>query len=307
LTGILLVALASQAILWTDPGRVSMVDFSRPAGGAAPPAPPFTFLEEPVEGTSAKVLVRDSAGIVWQAKGGPEARAEAFVTRLISALGYFAESTVFIPQGRIEGVRPLRRASGFIQADGTFTWASFERRDPAAKFLPEKRWGWFANPFTGTRELNGLRILMMLVSNWDNKDGSDNRGPNTGVLETGGRYVYFVTDWGQSLGGWGRFFGRSNWNCGDFQRQSAEFVRRMPNGSIVFGYAGQNTNRFRNGITAEDVAWLIQYLGQLTDAQIRVGLLRSGASKEEEECFAAALRDRIERLRRIAAPRAAIR
>jgi hypothetical protein len=44
---------------------------------------------------------------------------------------------------------------------------------------------------------------------------------------------------------------------------------------------------------------LMQYLGRITDAQIRTGLLVSGASREEQDCFAGAIRKRIERLRQV--------
>ena len=45
-------------------------------------------------------------------------------------------------------------------------------------------WAWHDNPFVGTHELNGLKILMMLVSNWDNKDVRDvARGSNTAIFE----------------------------------------------------------------------------------------------------------------------------
>lgn len=42
-------------------------------------------------------------------------------------------------------------------------------------------WSWNANPFVGTHELNGLKILMMLTSNWDAKDARDGEGSNTAV------------------------------------------------------------------------------------------------------------------------------
>ena len=45
-------------------------------------------------------------------------------------------------------------------------------------------WAWHDNPFVGTPELNGLKILMMLMSNWDNKDVRDvARGSNTAIFE----------------------------------------------------------------------------------------------------------------------------
>ena len=49
-----------------------------------------------------------------------------------------------------------------------------------------------------------------------------------------------------------------------------------------------------------DVAWLMQYLGRITDGQLRAALPpSSGASPEETECFTAAIRSRIESLRSV--------
>lgn len=301
--------LAAPPFLWEEPRNIETIDFTRPAAGARPPLAPFTWMQEEKGGTSAKVLLRDGAGAVWQAKGGPEGRAEAFVTRLVSAMGYFAEPTVFLARGTIRELpQKLNRAAGFIQPDGTFTWAALELRDSTAKFLPEAAWHWNRNAFTDKPELKGLKLLVMLVSNWDNKDSRDQRrGPNTGVLEMPvdgkARQVFFVTDWGQSLGAWGEWFGRTHWSCGDYQRQTPDFVKVDRSGALRFGYAGQHTSDFTAGITAEDVRWFMQYLGRVTDAQIRAGLMEAGATREEEACFSSALRKRIEALRRIAEAR----
>ena len=297
---LLALLFSTTAVLWRDPGPVASIDFVRPAGGVHAPALPLQFLKEDTDGTSAKVLVRDSKGETWRIKGGPEARAEAFATRLVSALGYFGEPTVFQANGRIDGInRALGRASYFVNQDGSFTWAALEYRDSKAKFLPEVLWRWDDNPFVGTPELNGLKILVMLVSNWDNKDARDiRRGSNTAVLEINGRRVYFVTDWGQSFGAWGSVWGRSNWNCRDYAKQTRSFVRRVAGDRVIFGYQGQHSDFWRD-IRLSDVRWLMTRLGSITDAQIRNGLLASGATPAEEECFCRELRKRIERLRSI--------
>jgi hypothetical protein len=299
---LLALFLSAGAILWRDPGDVARIDFMKPAGSAPAPVAPFQFIEEDAAGTSAKVLVRDANGKVWRIKGGPEARAEAFVTRLVSALGYFAETTVFMANGRIQAVpNSLGRASYFVNRDGSFTWASLEYRDSHARFLPKLVWRWQDNPFAGSHELNGLKILMMLVSNWDNKDARDNhRGSNTGVLDVNGEHVYFVTDWGQSLGAWGGLWGRSNWNCADYEKQTPSLVVRVAGDRVVFGYHGQHSADFWRDIKVSDVQWLMTRLGAVTDAQIRSGFLASGATPEEEACFSRALRKRIERLREVA-------
>ena len=65
-------------------------------------------------------------------KGGHDVKPETFITRFVSALGYYAETNLLLPERHIEHVGPLKRASGFIQPDGTFTWASFEKVEPGA-------------------------------------------------------------------------------------------------------------------------------------------------------------------------------
>lgn len=291
--------LLAAPVLWQDPGQVEAVDFSRPAGGGTCPTGPFTFVEEIAAGNTAKVLVKDPSGILWQVKGGPEARADSFSTRFISALGYYGETICFLAQGKIEALNTtLKRAAGFIQPDGTFTWAGFERRDPSMKFLAEVSWTWVDNPFRGSRELQGLKILMMLLSNWDNKDARNTwNGSNTGVLQGTQGQIFFVTDWGQSLGAWAGFRNGEPWNCAKFRTQSRDFVHVMDGNSVRFSYRGQHTYGFADSITVEDVTWLMKYLGRITDAQIHLGLAASGATREEEACFAESIRSRIEQLR----------
>lgn len=293
-------------VLWNDPGRVELVDFTSGAGGTKmAPAPPFSFVREASGGTSPKAIVRDANNIHWRLKGGIEGRVEAFITRLVAALGYYAEPTYFLAKGQVHNLKPVGRASSFLKQDGSFTYASLERIDPTARFSPDKHWTWSKSPFAGSSQLKGLKILVMLLSNWDNKDHRDlHKGSNTSVLSCGSQDVYFVNDWGQALGMWGRggIFGRHTlYDCESFSRQTAAFVKGVKDGYVQFGYEGQHTADFKNGVTVDDVRWLMQYLGRVTDAQIRTGLMVSGASKSEEECFARALRERIEQLRRIAA------
>lgn len=305
------LALASACVaqdaklLWQEPGRIERVDFSQAAGGAAiKPQPPFHFVTEDMGGTSPKVVVRDGAGVQWRVKGGLEVKSESFVTRLVAALGYYAEPTYFVPAGRTEGVTELKRAAGFIAADGSFSNASFELRDPSLKFLPDEHWSWDKNPFAGTQELKGLKVLMMLVSSWDNKDSRDRRlSSNTSVLERShnGRieWTYFVNDWGQTLGGWGPELKPKGWVCATFAAQTPLFVQGTDGQHVRFGFSGIHTDDFKNDITVEDVRWLMRYLGRITDAQVRAGLGASGATAAEVACFAKALRERIDQLRRV--------
>lgn len=300
-------ATSPEVVFWSQPSSVETVDFSvAPGGPEKSPKPPFTYIREDFGGTSPKIVVKDATGIEWRVKGGREVRAETFVTRFVSALGYYTDVMYFLAEGRVEGLGRLQRASGFVQPDGRFTYASFERREPGLRFSDRHTWTWKSSPFRGRPELQGLKILMMLFSNWDNKDARDaRRGSNTGVLESldGRKAIYYVNDWGQSLGGWGRFVGRTQWDCVKYAEQTSVFVTRVTNPFVRFGYGGQHTVGFSDDIRVNDVRWLMQFLGRISDSQIRVGLLASGATKDEEQCFTSAIRKRIEQLRVVLEPR----
>jgi hypothetical protein len=290
-------------ILWKDPGAIERIDFAKAAGGRAQPRPPFRFVSESFDGSSPKILVRDQADVLWRVKAGTEIRAEAFATRFVAALGYYADPVWFVRQGTISGATGLKRAAGFVNSQGKFYEAAFERRDPALRTLSQD-WSWSRNPFLATREFQGLKIAMMLLSNWDNKDARDRfRGTNTGIKEQteGGTQglLYYVTDWGQTLGGWGNDQKSKSWDCAAFAAQTPSFIQGRAGNTIRFGYVGQHTE-FREGITVESARWLMQYLGRISDMQLRAGLKASGASGLDTACFAEQLRRRIDMVRQAA-------
>jgi hypothetical protein len=83
-----------------------------------------------------------------------------------------------------------------------------------------------------------------------------------------------------------------------YAEQTRHFVKRSANGSLQWGFEGKNKEEVTS-VTLQDVQWLLQYLGRVTDAQIRTGLAASGATTEEVECFARSLRDRIDQLQQV--------
>ncbi|HEU0178446.1 MAG TPA: hypothetical protein VFV58_29635 [Blastocatellia bacterium] len=295
-------------VIWSDPGEVEAMDFAGGIGGrASAPKPPFTFVEENMSGTNPKVRIIDANGVRWNAKFGSEVNAETFATRIAWAAGYYVEPDYFIPSGKIEKVGQLTRAKKFIQPDGSFTSARFEmHHDKGVKKLEdEQSWSWMENPFVGTKELNGLKVIMMLVSNWDNKDVRDiSRGSNTAIFQTktgiGLEDRYLITDWGGSMGKWGGYITREKWDCNGFHGQTKDFVKGVKGDQVEFGYSGQHTGSFKEGIRVSDVKWVAEYLGRIKDDQLRVGLQASGAKGEEVECFTKSLRERIDQLLKVA-------
>jgi hypothetical protein len=299
--------LTRRTAIWRDPGAVERLDFRNGAGAqGGAPAPPFQFIQEHSTGSNPCLSVRDAKGRTWRVKWGDEVRSETFAVRLAWAAGYYVESAYFLPEGRIEDVGTLGRARDCVGEDCTFKDARFELDEEGVeKMFDEHGWAWHDNPFVGTKELNGLKIMLMLTSNWDNKDVRDvARGSNTAIfqhrLPGGGIEArYLIIDWGASMGKWGSFVFRGKWDSAGYESQTPEFVKGVENGTVKWGYIGQRTEDATDGISVEDVRWLYQYLGQLTDQQIRDGLLASGATGEEVESFTRAIRERINQLKRV--------
>jgi hypothetical protein len=298
-----------RAVIWRDPGPIESLDLAAgPNGRDGNPAPPFHFIEEHSSGSNPSMSVRDARGRVWRIKWGEEVHSETFAARLAWAAGYFVEANYFVPSGRIEGAEALQRARQCVDPDGNFRDARFELDEPGVvKHFDEHSWAWDDNPFVGTRELNGLKIVMMLLSNWDNKDVRDvARGSNTAIFEYRmERDVlearYLIIDWGAALGTWGsHVLSRGRWDCEAFASQNEQFITGMDGDTVLWGYKGQRTADATGGITRADVQWLNRYLRGITDEQLAAGLRASGGTETEITDFTRALRERLNRLQAIA-------
>jgi hypothetical protein len=240
-------------------------------------------------------------------KWGPEVRSENVAVRIAWACGYFSEVTYFVPSGTVESASDLRRARACLDERGAFVDARFELDDPGVhKMFEEHSWAWNDNPFVGSAALNGLKVVVMLLSNWDTKDRRDvARGSNTAIFEyrlsrRRREARYLITDWGGSMGRWGsNIVTRGRWDPEGFAAQTPEFVTGVEGGIVRFGYAGQRTADVAYDIPVAHVRRLHRYLGRITDSQLRDALLASGARDEESDLFARALRERIAQLGRV--------
>jgi hypothetical protein len=293
-------------LIWENPKRLT-ADLSDPAER---PKAPFRFVEEDLGGTNPKVKVKDAKDRLWIVKWSEEIHAETFASRLVGALGYFVRPTFFLPQGRIEDIEDLGRAKSHVEEDGSFRNACFKLISDEP-YMAGHNWAWINNPFLetqrGRQQLNGLKILMMLTSNWDAKDARDvTRGPNTAIYRTTGegqmvRFLYAMDDWGASMGRWGSAFTREKWDCEAYSEQTPDFVKGVEDGFVKWGYAGTNAKDVTEGISVDDVRWLLKDLGKITDRQLEAALRSSGAEDDEVSCFGPAIRDRIRQLRSLSA------
>jgi hypothetical protein len=300
---------SARAVIWRDPGPVDQLDLEAgPGGPDGAPKPPFSFVEEHLTGSHPCVSLRDANGRTWRAKWGSEVHTETFCTRLAWAAGYFVEITYFVAAGHVEGAENLQRAKDCLDASGQFCNARFELDEPGViKHFDQHSWAWNDNPFVGTPELNGLKILMMLLANWDNKDVRDvARGSNTAIFEYRidkhqREARYLIIDWGAALGAWGgNILSRGRWNAEAFAAQTDQLITGVDGPAVSWGYSGQRTADAVDGISVADVGWLHQRLAPLTDAQLSGALRASGATAEEAAAFTTALRRRIDKLASVA-------
>ena len=137
-------------VLWREPADIASRDLFLGPGGASmrPDLRRITFVKEEKGGYSTKYRVKDGAGRVWVAKIGKEAQSETAAVRLLWAVGYHTEVNYLVPRLVIEG-------------KGTFENVRLEARPESVDRLDE--WKWSDNPFVGTKELQGLIVLMALL------------------------------------------------------------------------------------------------------------------------------------------------
>jgi hypothetical protein len=280
--------------LWQDPRPIAARDLKWGAGAAdCAPKGPFVFVEETSGGSQPKVVVKDQAGVTWDVKFGPEAHAEVAANRLLWALGYFVEELYFVPSGAITGVTDLGRAENHVAADGMFSKARFRRRDPAQPRM-EQGWSFNSNPFLGTRELSGLKILMTMISNWDIEGDRNNRILEVATASGAPERRYIVSDLGATFGRMGaRNTNHTKWTLAHYEGEG--FIDRVDDDEVELDFDGLEANM---QVVARDHArWFSGIVSELTEAQVRQAFETAGATPEEVNGFATVIMRRIAALK----------
>lgn len=298
---VLTLAAETRPSLWRSPG-------SSWASTTGAPVGPFQFLKEESGGTTPKIWVRDRSGRTWIVKWGKEIHADLFASRLASELGYYAVPTYLVSRGRILGAAGGKgtRAEAYLDRRGAFKPARFKLVDPRFQYV-KGGWRWDKNPFLqtaqGRKELDGLKVLMLLVSNWDAKDAREGSDANTAIFlaKGGSQAIYAVDDWGASMGGWGGFFTRDKWDCDEYREQNDDFVKGLDDrGFIKWGYGGKHENDLTKGISPSDLRWFLQQMRTVSRSELMAALRASGAPRREQSCLFNALTGRIRTLNQVA-------
>jgi len=305
-----------KKVLWEDPSEIRLRDLITGQGGNEhmPAGIEFKFVKEDLDGTNPKFNVRDADGVKWKIKLGDEARPETVAARLVWAVGFRTDEDYFLPLVHVSGMpEHVRRGRRFIDPDGSMHNVRLKRERGEEKKLGS--WSWEDDPFTGTREWNGLRVMMALINNWDLKD------ENNSVYEIGdkserkageSRSVYVVSDLGASFGpdhlDWARKSDKGDLN----KYRKTAFIRHThgdrvdfadpgaPSPFMIFDPADYFSHlRLRwigRNIPKEDARWMGTVLAQLSPRQIRDAFRAGGYSPEDAEAFATVVERRIREL-----------
>jgi hypothetical protein len=287
-----LSAFAQQAVttgaLWRDRRDVATLNLvDGPGGKEHRPGTTFKFIKESKSGTAPKFDVEDENGTKWKVKLGPEVKSETAATRLVWAAGYFAGEDYYRPQIRVQGMKQLSRGQQYVSEGGLVREVRLERQGVGKKL---KNWSWSQNPFGGTREFNGLRVMMALINNWDLKE------INNGVFDVNGETHYEVSDLGASFGRTGNRFGRSKAVMKDYAK--SKFIQKVTPKSVDFVFNAKIASMGKN-IPIADARWIGNRLGQFSAEQIGDCFRAAGFSPAEVEGYTRVVMQRIEALKKL--------
>jgi hypothetical protein len=296
-------------ILWHSPGRIADKDLFYGQGGKKnQPAPPFKFLAENHRQSTPKFDVRDANDRKWRVKLGGEARPEVVASRLLWAVGYYAQDDYNLASSEIPNIH-MRRGRKYIRGDQIHD-ARFARKPSGQKKIAT--WRWKKNAFTGTRELNGLRVMMAVINSWDLKD------ENNSVYEDkkNNRQIFLVSDTGTSFGRTGLHFtnGPSKDNVRAYARSrfitkktatTVSFANPSPSWSLLLETLGaaikqfvrrQNMLWIGRDIPIEDAKWIGGLLGQLSHQQLVDAFRAANYPPEQIDQFVTVVESRIKAL-----------
>ncbi len=276
------------AVLWQEPSDIATRDLYWGQGGKEmqPDLRRVTLIKKEPGGYSIKYRVKDASDHEWVAKLGKEAQSETAATRLMWAVGYTSDVDYLIPSVRIEGLKK------------NYTNVRFSARPKGVKRLDG--WKWDDNPFIGKPEFKGLKVMMVLLNNFDIKDANNKilvLHNDRGETEL----KYFVADLGGTFGkvyGMPKIFrafifkpDRNNPNA----YAKTHMIDKVKDGRIRFHYSGKRSNLFKD-ITVEDAEWITGRLSQLSDRQIEDAFRAANYTSEEIRKLTQGLHERIKEL-----------
>jgi hypothetical protein len=296
-------------IIWSDPGDIKSKDLlNGPGGEKHRPQLPVKFLKEDKHGQNSKFEVEDSNGTKWKAKLGIEAQPEIVATRLLWSIGYFTNENYFVANLEVKELPAhLHRGQGHVISPGHVDGARLQRHPGGEKAA---NWNWRHNPFVGTREFNGLRVMMALLSNWDLKDEN-----NAIFKDKDGQQQYLVTDVGTAFGASGTRFTEAGSKNNPKAYQESKFIAKVTLTYVDFDFPRRppwihifdpphyfHQVRMRwigHRVPRADAKWVGSLLAQLSADQINDAFRSGGYPPEQVAAFTKIVQSRIAELNQL--------
>ena len=281
-------------VLWNEPVDIESLDlFYGPGGSEGAPdlTGKFTYVGVDSKGTQKKIYVKDDKDREWTVKFGPEARPETVATRIVWAAGYHTDDDYFVERVHIDGM-----------PGGDAVKVRFKRRHSGYKDVG--LWTWEKNPFVGTRELDGLKVLMVVLNNWDLKvDNNKVVRPTKKTGEDTDERIYYVGDLGASFGKTGSLAsglhlpGDPPAGSKDKPSQYAQqtFIDGVKDGAVRFHYKGKDSPAVK-GIPVENAKWMGNMLARLSEKQLTDAFRAGGYNDSEISTLVHATQGRIKEL-----------
>ena len=266
--------------LWSEPKDIAQRNLLW--GGSREAEAPgandvFTVTAVDKTGYSPGYDVTGPDGREWDIKVGKEVQSEIVLSRILWALGYHQPQTFYVTSWQLTGTwkyegEPARfRLQSDHESDG--------------------EWAWRENPFTGTRPLQGLVAINLLLNNHDLKT-SNNR---VYVLANGKaepRRRYVVQDVGSSLGkprGFPYVRGTRN-DIDDYE--ALNLIKKISGSKVQLDYRGLHGDILER-LSPADVVWACELINRLNDAQLDDAFEAGGYEPDIRKRYIAKLRSKI--------------
>jgi hypothetical protein len=284
-------------VLWNEQADIENLNlFYGPGGSEGAPDlnGKFTYVGDDTKGTQKKIYVKDDKGGEWTVKFGPEARPETVATRIVWAAGYHTDEDYFVPRVHIDGM-----------PGGEAQNVRFKRRHGGFKDVG--LWTWENNPFVGTRELDGLKVLMALMNNWDLKVVNNKVvRPTKKSGEDTDERIYYVGDLGATFGKTGSLAhglhlpgdppAGSKDKPSEYAHQ--DFIDGVRDGKVQFHYKGKDPSALK-GIPVENAKWMGNMLARLSEKQLTDAFRAGGYNDSERSTLVRAMLERIRELQNL--------
>jgi hypothetical protein len=272
---------AEMAELWVEP-QPNRDLFWGVGGERLQPDPALTYkvIEIKRGGFSTGFTVDDPHGKKWSVKLPPEATTEVVASRLLWGVGYHQPPIYYVGRWTAEGSPdPNPQLPGRFRASKP-DLHGLDAGEP---------WSYYRGPFVGTRQLNGLLVLMAMLGNSDLKDEQNVIYKLSEPFEGAAKW-YVARDLGQSFGRTGVIDApRGDPKVFD----ETPFIKGMAGKYVRFEWRGRHGVLF-DTITPDDVHWICGRLQTLTDRQWQDAFRAGGYAPEVAARFIRRFRQKIE-------------